>query len=170
MKRHETVGAALRRDCFGAFWWDRGIKPLLRFDHDHDHDLFLSTLHSPLSTENGRSRRLMWNPVGVRFRVIRNPACATRRWALEFNAVGVKARELELADRGRNVGEACLAPTNWWIGKPALWMKWGTGMSPLLYFNPWPSVKSVVGSFQPLAFNLKPLESFVPWRRRRLLC
>ena len=38
MKRHETVGAALRRDCFGAFWWDRGIKPLLRFDHDHDHD------------------------------------------------------------------------------------------------------------------------------------
>ena len=35
----------------------------------------------------------MWNPVGVRFGVVGNPACATRRWALEFNAFGVKDRQ-----------------------------------------------------------------------------
>ena len=36
--------------------------------------------------------RILWNPVGVRFRMMGNPACASRRWALEFNAFGVKIR------------------------------------------------------------------------------
>ena len=59
--------------------------------------------------------------------VIGNPACAARRWALELNAVGVNARNLNrLIDDPppgvacRNVGEAYLAPTNRRVGKPAL--------------------------------------------------
>ena len=40
---------------------------------------------------NERLRHGLWNPVGVQIE-IRAPACATRRWALEFNAFGVCQR------------------------------------------------------------------------------
>ena len=56
MEIWRTVGGGLSPDCFEAFPWDRGVKPLLQleintppfqhsilpFDHDYDYPWFIS--------------------------------------------------------------------------------------------------------------------------------